>query len=596
MAAALTVKILGDASGFKHAADQVEGISGKLSTGLGKIAGLAGGAFAALGAASFAKDAIGAASDLNESVSKTGVIFGDTAAEIERWAGTAAKSIGQSKVQALDAASTFATFGKSAGLTGQSLVDFATKNSQLASDLASFNNTSPEEAIEAIGAALRGESEPIRKYGVLLDDATLRQRALALGLIKTTKEALTPQQKVLAANAEIYAQTSAAQGDFARTSDGLANRQRILGAQFTDLKGRLGSGLLPVVNKVAGFLVNNMIPAFERIGKAVGPVIAEVAGGIQAFGAAFQAGGDDVTSGGFAGQLERLGLIARKVFDWLKINVPIAVAAVRQAWADAQPWIEENVFPLWEKIKTLIVTVMEAVRAVVERVIWLVKEYWERFGDDTVAAIRKAVDGGMRILNGIIDTITRIFALVKHVMKGEWGAAWDDIVAVVKHVVMDVFPALMDTWKAWFVLALKALGGLVAEAMSAVWDKMWDAGADLIEGLLDGMRSMWGTVKRWIADRAGDIPGVFKSVLGIASPSKVFAGIGENIMDGLRVGMSNVPGVPIPALAGGIGAAGGSPTVGGGAGTTVNIYAQSPEAIAEALRRYNRLNGTGWFQ
>lgn len=572
MAAALTVKILGDASGFKRAADEVEGISGKLSTGLGKIAGVAGGAFAALGAANFAKDAIGAASDLNESVSKTGVIFGDTAGEIEAWAKTAAKNIGQSKVQALDAASTFATFGKSAGLTGQDLVDFATKNSQLASDLASFNNTSPEEAIEAIGAALRGESEPIRKYGVLLDDATLRQRALTLGLVKNTKEALTPQQKVLAANAEIYAQTSAAQGDFARTSDGLANRQRILKAQFEDLKGRLGSGVLPVVNKVAGFLVDNMIPAFERVGKAVGPVIAEV-----------------------AGQLERLGPVVRGVFDWLRVNVPIAVAAVRQAWADAQPWIEENVFPLWEKIKTLIVTVMEAVRAVVERVIWLVKEYWERFGDDTIEAIRKAVDGGMRILNGIIDTITRIFSLVKNVMKGEWGAAWDDIVAIVKHVVMDVFPALMDTWKAWFVLALKALGGLIAEAMSAVWDKMWEAGSDLIEGLLDGMRSMWGTVKRWIADRAGDIPGVFKSVLGIASPSKVFAGIGENIMDGLRVGMSNVPGVPVPALAG-VPGGGGPGAVGAGGGATVNIYAQSPEAIAEALRRYNKLNGTGWFQ
>ena len=90
--------------------------------------------------------------------------------------------------------------------------------------MASFKNTSPEEAITAIGAALRGESEPIRRYGVLLDEATLKHRALALGIISTTDQALTPQQKVLAATAEIYRQTGDIQGDFTRTSEGLANR------------------------------------------------------------------------------------------------------------------------------------------------------------------------------------------------------------------------------------------------------------------------------------------------------------------------------------------------------------------------------------
>ena len=75
---------------------------------------------------------------------------------------------------------------------------------------------------------MRGEAEPLRQYGVLLDDASLRQAALELGIISTTKNALTPQQKVLAAQALIYQQTGTAQGDFARTSDGLANKTRIL--------------------------------------------------------------------------------------------------------------------------------------------------------------------------------------------------------------------------------------------------------------------------------------------------------------------------------------------------------------------------------
>ena len=77
---------------------------------------------------------------------------------------------------------------------------------------------------------MRGESEPIRQFGVLLDDATLKQRAMTMGLYDG-KGALDQHARVLAAQAEILAQTSDAQGDFARTADGLANSQRIAAAE-----------------------------------------------------------------------------------------------------------------------------------------------------------------------------------------------------------------------------------------------------------------------------------------------------------------------------------------------------------------------------
>ena len=206
--------------------------------------------FAAEKIIQFTKSSIDAASDLNETISKTEQIFGDASKEVIAFAENAAEKLGQSKTQAMDAASTFATFGKSAGLSGTELANFSTDLVTLSADLASFNNTTPEEAIMAIGAALRGESEPIRRYGVLLDDASLRQEALALNLIKTTKQALTPQQKVLAAQAAIFKQTADAQGDFARTSDGVANQQRILQATFQDLQAEIGQKLLPAFNKL----------------------------------------------------------------------------------------------------------------------------------------------------------------------------------------------------------------------------------------------------------------------------------------------------------------------------------------------------------
>ena len=256
--------------GLNKANQQVSGASGKIGSAFKKIgvavaaAGVAASAFAV----KLGVDAVKAASDLSETVAKAGQIFGSSAKQVEDFAATAAATLGQSKQQALDAASTFAVFGKSAGLAGDDLVKFSTDFTVLASDLASFNNTTPDEAITAIGSALRGEAEPLRRFGVLLDDASLRAAALELGIISTTKNALTPQQKVLAAQALIYKQTGDAQGDFLRTSDGLANSQRILTAQIENVKTSIGTALLPVATELFQFIGSKLIPILTNFSES----------------------------------------------------------------------------------------------------------------------------------------------------------------------------------------------------------------------------------------------------------------------------------------------------------------------------------------
>lgn len=267
----LKLALLADTKDFIKGLDKADNETRSFSDKLGSALKTGALAFAALGAAAGAmaikigKDAIGAASDFSEEISKSRVIFGEASKDIEDFAKTAANSLGQSKKQAVSAASTFATLGKAAGLTGKDLSKFSIGFVKLASDLASFNNTSPEDAIQAIGAALRGEAEPIRRYGILLNDATLKNEALALGLIKTTKDALSPANKVLAAQAAIYKQTSDAQGDFGRTSDGLANSQRILAANIEDVKITLGESLLPVALKFSDFLKKDLVPAIQGL-------------------------------------------------------------------------------------------------------------------------------------------------------------------------------------------------------------------------------------------------------------------------------------------------------------------------------------------
>lgn len=207
---------------------------------------------------------ISAASDLNEEVSKSEQIFKDSAGSVQDFAKEAAGALGQSERAALAAQGNFAIFGKSAGLAGEELVGFSQKLTTLSSDLASFNNTSPEEAVTALGAALRGESEPIRAYGVLLNDATLKAQAMKLGLITTTSEALTPQQRVLAAYNEILAQTTLQQGDFGRTAEGAANKQRILAAEMENTRAELGSKLLPIYTQLLG-IITSLVSGFAAL-------------------------------------------------------------------------------------------------------------------------------------------------------------------------------------------------------------------------------------------------------------------------------------------------------------------------------------------
>lgn len=212
--------------------------------------------------------AIKAASDFQEATSKVNVIFGRASKSVKNFADSAARNLGQSKQAVLDAAGTFGTFGKAAGLAGEDLSTFTTDFVTLATDIASFNNTSPEEAVQAIGAALRGESEPLRRYGVLLNDAVLKQEAMTLGIYKG-KGALTAQQKILAAQSAIYKQTNDAQGDFMRTSDGLANSQRTLKATFDDIKVSIGNAFLKNAEGATKNILF-LIDALKKIPKPTG--------------------------------------------------------------------------------------------------------------------------------------------------------------------------------------------------------------------------------------------------------------------------------------------------------------------------------------
>lgn len=264
-----------------------EDVGANFSSGIGSALKGIGTAVAAAGVAKFATDSIAAARDLNEQMSKTKVVFGDSADSVLDFGKKASTSIGASRVEALTAAGTFGNLLRSVGLSGKAAADMSVDMTQLAGDLASFNNVPVGEALDAIRSGLVGETEPLKKFGVNLNEAALKAEAMRLGL-DTTGSTLNATSKAQAAYSLIMKSTALAQGDFERTSGSLANQQRILSARFQDAKADIGQALLPAMLQIVG-VAQDLIPTLASVGGALaslgasaitvaGPVLDLVAG------------------------------------------------------------------------------------------------------------------------------------------------------------------------------------------------------------------------------------------------------------------------------------------------------------------------------
>lgn len=237
---------------------------GTFVAGFGKMIPLLAGVLAAAGVGNLIGDAITNASDVQQAQGAVEDVFGKLGlVALESFAAGGAANVGQSMGDILSSAKDFGIFGKAAGLADDELVDFSTNLITLGADLSAFANTSPEEAVTALAAGLRGESEPLRKYGVLLDDATLRIKAMEMG-IYDGNGSLTQQQRILAANAVIFDQTAIQQGKFAAESNTLAGRQAILAAGFENVSATIGTTFLPVMEDLLGAIVEHVLPALEQ--------------------------------------------------------------------------------------------------------------------------------------------------------------------------------------------------------------------------------------------------------------------------------------------------------------------------------------------
>lgn len=269
--------ITGAEKGLKSATDKLNGFADSAQ----KIGGvMTVGVTAPLMA--LGTQAVFAASDLEESMNKVSVVFGTSAQQVTSFARTASSTLGMSEQAALEATGTFGNLFTTIGLGVDDAADMSTSIVQLASDLASFNNIDPTVALEKLRSGLVGEVEPLRTLGVNLTESTVQLKAMEMGLAATADQ-LTQQDKLMARYALIMEQTGTAQGDFARTSDGLANQMRTLRASFTDASSALGSVLLPYVNDAVGVAIQ-YIQKFQGLDESTQKWIVTIGGLAAAMG------------------------------------------------------------------------------------------------------------------------------------------------------------------------------------------------------------------------------------------------------------------------------------------------------------------------
>ena len=237
--------------GIKKDIKEADGAIGKMRAGIKSSVGefrtnnaAQAAVIAGLGAAAF--KAIGHASDLEESINAVTVTFGDAADEVLKIGENSAKSFGLSQSEFNSLAVSFSAFAKQvAGPGGDvagTIEDMATRTA----DFASVMNLDLATATQVFQSSLAGQTEPIRRYGKDLSAAAVTQFALAEGLIET-KAGLTEAIKVQARYGLLMRETADTAGDFTNTSDSLANSQRILSAQATDLAASVGEGLAPAL-------------------------------------------------------------------------------------------------------------------------------------------------------------------------------------------------------------------------------------------------------------------------------------------------------------------------------------------------------------
>ena len=434
--------------------------------------------------------AVNAASDMNETMSKANVVFGDSAKAVIDFTSTASTGLGMTQQSALEAAGTLGNLFVALKMGEGPAATMSIGLIKLASDLASFNNLDPTEVLEKLRSGLVGETEPLRSLGVNISEATVKAKALEMGL-GDVKGNLTEAEKATVRYALIMEQTTTAQGDFARTSDGLANSTRILKAQVVDMAAKFGAYLLPIATKIvktfSGWLdkLQQLSPKQQKfivivlaVVAAIGPLLIIIGSLVSALG----------TIGpvllGLAGPI--LAIIA-------------VVGLLYLAWTNNWLGIQDKLKEVWNNtLEPALNKLWEWLQVAIPAAIQTVSDYWN---NTLVPALTT-------VWNWIVANVVPAFVTIRNWLQTNIPAAiqtvsdwWNNtflkaLATVRDYVVNEIFPKFETLWN-WLQLSIPA----AVQTISDFWNNtLLPALGNVWAYLVDNFIPRLAEVYTWLQD------------------------------------------------------------------------------------------------
>lgn len=187
-------------------------------------------------------------SDVQESMSKASQVFRENMRDVEAWATQYGEAIGRSRFELIQMAATLQDTFVPMGMQRAEAAELSKTLTELAVDVASFNNAQDTQVMEDFQSAIVGNHETVRRYGIIITEAQLKQEALNSGIIETERE-LTAQEKVQARVNLILNGTTDAQGDAARTADQYAQNLKGLQGDAKNASVAMSRFLMPAANE-----------------------------------------------------------------------------------------------------------------------------------------------------------------------------------------------------------------------------------------------------------------------------------------------------------------------------------------------------------
>lgn len=352
----------------------MNGALGKLQGMLGKMQALAAGAAAAFAGGSLIGAAIKAAADAEEIQSKFKAVFKEQTADTQEWAKSFADNVNRGVLDTVEKLSSFQDLFVPIGFERKEAAELSKALVTLTEDIASFNNMTSEDVALNLRSGLVGETEPLRKFGVTINQARLNTELLSMGIAGGVKTA-TEAQKVQGRLNLIMAATSDAQGDAARTSQSFTNRLKGLQGGMRDFLGAAGLPFIEFLSPIVGLLASSA-KMFIKVNEALGGFPARliaVTAGVAMLGIAV--GALTIAFGGLAGAIS--AVLAVSGIGLVLVVVGAAIAVIVEAIRAVVNWMMklEPVQEAWQKATVLLQEAWETFGRVFEKLMQTIAEF-----------------------------------------------------------------------------------------------------------------------------------------------------------------------------------------------------------------------------